>query len=78
MDWIVILEGCCVVIGCGYLDQVCGWFNLIIVIYVLSDCILFSGKCVIGVFYLVGNGDNLVIVYVCCEVLVCSGVIVLL
>lgn len=76
MDCIVMLKGCCVSIVCGYFDQVKVWLNFEIVMYVFVDCILFDGKCVLGVIYLCGS--ECVIVYVCCEVFVCSGVIVLL
>lgn len=78
MDCIVMLQGCCVSIVCGYFDQVCGCLNLIICIYVLIDYIIFVGKCVVGVEWLEGESMILLKVMVNKEVLLCVGVIVLL
>ncbi|MGU2310283.1 choline dehydrogenase [Pseudomonas aeruginosa] len=75
MDRTVTPEGRRAATGRGYLDQARGRPNLTIVTHALSDRILFSGKRAIGVFYLVGNGDNPVTAHARREVLVCSGAI---
>lgn len=78
MDCIVMLQGCCVSIVCGYFDQVKLCFNLIICIYVMIDYIIFDGKCVVGVEWLEGDSIILICVTVNKEVLLCVGAIVLL
>ncbi|NMG29447.1 choline dehydrogenase [Aromatoleum evansii] len=59
----------------GYLDQGRERANLSIVTHALTDRILFSGKCAIGVAYLHGDSSEPVTVHARREVLLCAGAI---